>query len=202
MQTAGRRQTAIDRAVRPHRPQDWARAMQELRELPPEMADRVRSNLRGWLTARTSRTACVNAVMGMILRDVVSGCSLYQLPEASEKEAQQRAEKIRKMVEEYLGRVHRHDQFVHQPGLVQESLLTAVRMDETDLERMPAELEGEARELEEVHLMYQVNNAVRRHLPVAQGDRSGSGSASKPTSRRSEALETDGSLLAWSPNDR
>ena len=171
MQLGGRRQTAVDRALRPRRPREWMEAMRSLEGLPCDVAARVRSLLRAWLNARLNRVASVNVVLAMMLRDVAQGGLLGDLAPDLERTAQNNFVTIRRDIEAYLDRNHQHDHFPHQAGLVQEALRQAVHINETDFESMPAEVDLVARDMEEIHLMFHANGVVRRLLLNNPGQR-------------------------------
>ena len=174
MQTTGGRLSVAERMARPHRPREWLDEMGAgLDDVPAEVADRVRSLLRSWLTGRINRIANVYVIMGMMLRDVLNSCTLHDVPHHSEAEAQRRATDIQQKLEEWLDRNHRMEHFPRQPALLHQALLLAVQMDELDFDQIrEPDQDTQWRETEEMHLMFRINNLVQARLPPEGRERS------------------------------
>ena len=141
-----------------------------LDDADPQGAQRVRSLMRSWLTARLKRIACTTVVMGLMIRDVLHECTTIDLEQPAERHAQRRAAAIQQSLEQFLERVHRHDHYSSQSMLLHQALLQAVQIDEMDYDQVPMEdAEPQRRELEEV--VFRTNNAVRSFLQVDTAER-------------------------------
>ena len=173
MQTGGRRLSAADRAVRPRRPNEWMEARTIIDRLPRTVAERVRTILRNFLTGRVNRVGFIYVEMGMMLRDVLYDTSVDTLSRSQEDTAQNAAMQIQRVVESYVDRNFRMELRVMQHFLLQESLRMALAVDEMNTTRLPEHgLQDGQDELEAVHLMFRVNNAVRANLPDTREERS------------------------------
>ena len=174
MQMTGGRLTLAERLSRPHRPREWIHALgRDLDGTSPEVSDRVRALLRQWLVSRVNRIGGVFAVMGMMIRDVADACSLTDGSQIPDVEAQRLASEIQQRMEAWLERNHRSELFARQPALLQQAIFLAVQIDELDFDQIPV-LDDELRRMEheEVQVMYNINNLVRRVLPREEEERS------------------------------
>ena len=165
MQSGGRRLPMSARLVRPARPREWQQVLAELSRLPPMVADRAKAIVRAWITARINRVASVCVSLGQMLRDVLHYSSLDVLPPALEQQASQSASESRLRLQEWFDRCCGMDLFATQPFLIQEAIRLALQVDEMNLTLLPfTDSEAEQNELEEVHLMFRINNVVREAL--------------------------------------
>ena len=174
MQTTGGRLTLAERLSRPHRPREWIHALgRDLDGTWPEVSERVRALLRQWLVSRVNRIGGVFAVMGMMIRDVADACSLTDGSQVPDVEALRLAGEIQQRMEAWLERNHRSELFARQPALLQQAIFLAVQIDELDFDQIPV-LDDELRRMEheEVQVMYNINNLVRRVLPREEEERS------------------------------
>ena len=82
------------------------------------------------------------------------------------------ASQIPNVITAYLDRNYRMDHRVTQQALLQEALRLAVSVDEMDVDLLHGGYAREEGDLESVHLMFRVNNAVRETLPREREERS------------------------------
>ena len=125
-------------------------------------------------------------MMGMMIRDVADACSLTDGSQVPDVEAQRLAGEIQQRIEAWLERNHRSELSARQPALLQQAIFLAVQIDELDLDQIPV-LDDELRRMEheEVQVMFNINNLVRRVLPREEAEPAWSGPTWSPDARQS-----------------
>ena len=125
-----RRLTVAERAAGPHRPQEWQEVIRSLRSLDPEVSSRTMSIVRRWLVLATEQHGATFTVLRMMLRDVVSACSLFPLPADQDAIAQREANRVISVIQRFPRGRFESPTGASQPLLVHEGLLLAIRVDE------------------------------------------------------------------------
>ena len=170
MQTSGRRLTLAERMTRPRRPAEWVEARAVIDRLPRLVAERVRALLRSFLTNLVNGMGFIYVELAMMLRDVLHDSALEPPPGRHEATAQATASHIQAAIRAYIDRNRQADHRTSQPMLLHAALRLAMGVDEMDPSLLEAGAGGEG-DIEEVHLMFRVNNAVREVLPREGSER-------------------------------
>ena len=172
MQVDGRRLTMSERMVRPRRPQEWLELMSRLRSMLPMIQRRTFGFLRSWITARLNRVGYMFISLGLMLRDTLHADEVEPLPTTMDAQAKGLAQVATEALGHYLDRTLRSELHPMQSFVIQEGLKLAVRMDELDVNLFPMEDGMRAQlDMEEIHLMYRVNNLIREHLKSDEASR-------------------------------